>query len=88
MPKENAVEIYGYGGRVFETQEEFDRELLDQVTRAIDALNKFTFLASAEHIWHEPSDVKDYLTRKEGRHTRVNLAARGSSSKGIHGAKD
>jgi hypothetical protein len=30
MPKEKAVEIYGYGGRVFGTQEEFDRELLDQ----------------------------------------------------------
>jgi hypothetical protein len=68
MPKENAVEIYGYGGRVFETQEEFDSELLDQVTRAIDALNKVTFLCSAERIWHEPSqfgDVKDYLDRKK-----------------------
>jgi len=68
MPKGNAVEIYGYGGRVFETQEKFDRELLDQVTRAIDALNKITFLSRAECVWHEPSqfgDVKDYLNRKK-----------------------
>ena len=69
MPKENAVEIYGYGGRVFETHEQFDRELLDQVTRAIDALNKITFLSRAECVWHEPSqfsDVKDYLNSKRG----------------------
>jgi hypothetical protein len=68
MPKENAVEIYGYGGRVFETQEEFHRELLDQVTRAIDALNKITCLSRAECVWHEPSqfgDVKDYLNSKK-----------------------
>ena len=68
MPKENAVEIYGYGGRVFETQEEFDRELFSQVTRAIDGLNKITFLSRAECVWHEPSqfgDVKDYLNRKK-----------------------
>jgi hypothetical protein len=68
MPKENAVKIYGCGGRVFETQEGFDRELLDQVTRAIDALNKITFLSRAECVWHEPSqfgEVKDYLNRKQ-----------------------
>jgi hypothetical protein len=68
MPKENAVEICGYGGRVFETQEEFDRELLDRLIHAIDALNKVTFLSGTEHIWHEPTqfgDVKDYLNRKK-----------------------
>ena len=67
MPREDAVGIYGYGSHVFETQEEFDRELLDQVKRAIDALNKVIFLSSAERVWHEPSqfgDVKDYLNRK------------------------
>jgi len=37
MPKENAAEIYGYGSRAFGTQEEFDRELFDQVIRAIEA---------------------------------------------------
>jgi hypothetical protein len=68
MLNENAVEICGYRGRVFVTQEQLERELLDQVTRAIDALNKVTSLSSAQCIWHEPSqfdDVKDYLNRKK-----------------------
>jgi hypothetical protein len=65
MQKENAVEVYGYGGR--ETQEEFDGELLDQVIRAIDALNKVTFPSGAERIWYEPNqfgDVKDYQKKE------------------------
>jgi hypothetical protein len=68
MLKENAVQICGYRGCVFVTQEEFERELLDQVTRAVDALNKVTSLSSAQCIWHEPSqfgDVKDYLNRQK-----------------------
>src|SRR5215469_4651946 len=67
MPKENAVENIWLWWPRFRDAGGIRRELLDQVIRAIDALNKVT-LSGAEHIWHEPTqfgDVKDYLNTKK-----------------------